>query len=103
MLKWVEEDLDHEQDDEEEDEGCVEVRDVEGGTESPDESVAANYHGQKHCCKLWAQISHKAVQDCSSGDGEGHHDDEVGEEGKGAEDQVGPGSKAGFDHLVGIQ
>ena len=52
--------LDHEQDDEEEDEGCVEVRDVEGGTESPDESVAANYHGQKHCCKLWAQISHKA-------------------------------------------
>ena len=43
------------------------------------------------------------VQDCSSGDGEGHHHDEVGEEGKGAEDQVGPGSEAGFDHLVEVQ
>ena len=43
------------------------------------------------------------VQDGSSGNGEGHHDDEVGEEGKGAEDQMGPGSEAGFDHLVEIQ
>ena len=55
--------LDHEQDDEEEDEGGVKVGHVEGGTESPDESVAPNYHGQKHCCKLWAQISHKAEKE----------------------------------------
>jgi len=103
MLEWVEEDLNHEQDDEEEDEGGVEVGDVEGGTEPTDESVSANHHGEEHCCQFGAQISHKAVQDCSSGHGEGHHHDEVGEEGEGAEDQVGPGSEAGFDHLVEVQ
>jgi len=103
MLEWVEEHLDHEEDDEEEDEGSVEVGDVEGGAEAADESVSANHHGKEHCCKLWAEISHKAVQDGSSGYGEGHHHDEVGEEGKGAEDEMGPGSEAGFDHLVEIQ
>jgi len=103
MLEWVEEHLDHEQDDEEEDEGSVEVGDVEGGAKPTDESVSADHHGKKHCCQFWAEISHKTVQDCGSGDREGHHDDEVGEEGKGAEDQMGPGSKAGFDHLVEIQ
>ena len=35
----------------------------------------------------------------SAGNGEGHHDDEVGEEGEGAEDQVGLGSKPGLDDL----
>ena len=39
------------------------------------------------------------VEDCRASNGEGHHDDEVGEEGKGAEDQVGLGSKAGLDDL----
>ena len=52
--------LHHEQDDEEEDEGSVEVGDVEGGAKPTDQSVAANHHGKEHCCKLWAQISHKA-------------------------------------------
>ena len=52
--------LNHEQDDEEEDEGSVEVGHVEGGAKPTDESVAANHHGKEHCCKLWAQISHKA-------------------------------------------
>ena len=78
MLEWVEEDLeqresvwltivnifyshlDHEQDDEEEDEGGVEVGDIEGGAEAANESVAANHNGKEHCCKLRAQISHKA-------------------------------------------
>ena len=52
--------LHHEQYDEEEDEGSVEVGHVEGGAKPTDQSVAANHHGKEHCCKLWAQISHKA-------------------------------------------
>ena len=35
----------------------------------------------------------------SAGNGEGHHDDEVGEEGEGAEDQVGPLPESSLDHL----
>ena len=52
--------LDHEQDDEEEDEGGVEVGDVEGGTEPPDQCVPADHHGQQHRGKLGAQVSHQA-------------------------------------------
>ena len=79
MLEWVEEDLEkqneydwinifdshlhHEQDDEEEDEGGVEVGDVECGAEPTDESVSANHHGEEHCCQFWAQISHKAEKE----------------------------------------
>ena len=43
------------------------------------------------------------VEDRGSSNGEGHHDDQVGEEGKGAEDQVGPGSKPSFNHLSSVQ
>ena len=55
--------LDHEENDEEEDEGGVEVGDVEGGTKSSDESVSADHHGKKHCCQFWAEISHKAEKE----------------------------------------
>ena len=43
------------------------------------------------------------VEDRSSSNGEGHHDDQVGEEGKGAEDQVGPSSEPSFNHLSSVQ
>ena len=48
-------------------------------------------------------ISHRflkpPVEDRGAGDGEGHHDDEVGEEGEGAEHEVGVGPEPGLDHL----
>ena len=43
------------------------------------------------------------VEDRGSSNGEGHHDDQVGEEGKGAEDQVGPSSEPSFNHLSSVQ
>ena len=52
--------LNHEQDDEEEDEGGVEVGDVEGGTEPPDQCVPSDHHGQKHRGQLRAQVGHQA-------------------------------------------
>ena len=55
--------LDHEQDDEEEDEGSVEVGDVEGGAKPTDKSVTADHHGKKHCCQFWAEISHKTEKE----------------------------------------
>ena len=39
------------------------------------------------------------VKNRRASDGEGHHDNEVGEEGEGAEDEVGLRSKAGLDDL----
>ena len=53
--------LNHEQDDEEEDEGGVEVGDVEGGAEAPDQRVAANHGGQQHRRQLGAQPGHQAA------------------------------------------
>ena len=52
--------LNHEQDDEEEDEGGVEVGDVEGGTEPPDQCVPSDHHGKKHRGQLRAQVGHQA-------------------------------------------
>ena len=43
--------------------------------------------------------SRSPVEHCRASNGEGHHDNEVGEEGKGAEDEVGLWSKAGLDDL----
>merc|ERR1719495_2292066 len=99
VLERVEEDLNHEQDDEEEDESGVEVGDVEGGAEPPDQCVPSDHHGKQHRGQLRAQVSHQAVEDRGSSNGEGHHDDQVCEEGKGAEDQVGPCSEPSFNHL----
>ena len=39
------------------------------------------------------------VDNCRTGHGEGHHDDDVREEGEDAEDQVGRLSEPGLDHL----
>ena len=39
------------------------------------------------------------VKNSSARDGEGHHDDEVGEESEGAEDEVRPLPEPGLDHL----
>merc|ERR1719167_1926479 len=103
VLERVEEDLNHEQDDEEEDEGGVEVGDVEGGAKPPDQCVPSDHHGQKHRGQLRAQVGHQAVEDRGSSNGERHHDDQVGEEGKGAEDQVGPRSEPSFNHLSSVQ
>ena len=58
-IKWGPH-LNHEHYDEHEDEGSVEVGDVEGGAKPTDESVSADHHGKKHCCQFWAEISHKA-------------------------------------------
>ena len=46
------------------------------------------------------RCSHDApVEDSGAGDGEGHHDDQVSQEGKGAEHQVGAGPEPRLDHL----
>ena len=83
MLEWVEEDLeqresvwltivnifdshlDHEQDDEEEDEGGVEVGDVEGGAKPPDQCVPSDHHGQQHRGQLRTQVGHQAGKKAS--------------------------------------
>ena len=41
------------------------------------------------------------VDNCRAGHGEGHHDDDVREEGEDAEDQVGRLTEPGLDHLKG--
>ena len=57
--------LNHEQDDEEEDEGGVEVGDVEGGAEPPDQCVPSDHHGQQHRGQLRAQVGHQAGKKAS--------------------------------------
>ena len=52
--------LNHEQDDEEEDEGGVEVGDVEGGAKPPDQCVPSDHHGQQHGGQLRTQVGHQA-------------------------------------------
>ena len=39
------------------------------------------------------------VENCSAGNSEGHHHDQVGQEGEGAEDQMGSSSKPGLYNL----
>ena len=39
------------------------------------------------------------VKNSSASNGEGHHDNQVGEEGKGAEDKVSPLPESSLDHL----
>ena len=39
------------------------------------------------------------VENCSAGNSEGHHHDQVGQEGEGAEDQMGSFSKPGLYNL----
>ena len=84
-------------------EGSIEVRHVESGPKTSNQSVTTNNGSKQHSSKFRAEICYQAVQDSCASNGEGHHHDQVGEEGKGAEDQVGPGSEAGFDHLVEVQ
>ena len=91
--------LNNEHDDEHKDEGGVEVRDVEGGTETADERVAANDDGEEHGSQFGAEVLDQGVEDGSTGNGERHHNDEVGEEGKAAEDEVRGAAKASLDHL----
>ena len=52
--------LDDKHEYEDEDEGGVEVGDVEGGAEAPDQRVAANHAGQQHGGHLGAQARHQA-------------------------------------------
>ena len=92
--------LDHEHDDEDKDEGGVEVADVEGGAESADQSVAADDGGQEHGGQFRGEAVDQGVEDGGAGDGQGHHHDQVGEEGEAAEHQVSGTTEAGFDHLV---
>ena len=91
--------LNNEHDDEHKDEGSVEVRDVEGGAEASDERVAANDNGKEHGGQLGAEVLDQGVEDSGPGNGERHHDDEVGEEGEAAEDNVCVRAKASLDHL----
>ena len=46
--------------DEDKNESCVEVWDIEGCPQSPDQSVASNDSSQQHCSKFRAQVSHQA-------------------------------------------
>ena len=57
--------LNHEQDDEEEDEGGVEVGDVEGGAKPPDQCVPSDHHGQQHRGQLRTQVGHQAGKKAS--------------------------------------
>ena len=41
----------------------------------------------------------KPVKNSSSSNGQGHHDNQVGQEGKSAENKVGSFSKTSFDNL----
>ena len=41
----------------------------------------------------------KPVENSSSSNGQGHHDNQVGQEGKSAEHKVGTFSKTSFDNL----
>ena len=91
--------LDNEHDDKHEDEGRVEVGDVERGAESADQGVAADDDCEEHGGQLGAEVFDQRVEDGGSGDGEWHHDDEVGEEGEAAEDEVRAAAEAGLDHL----
>ena len=61
IVPGVVEDLDDEHEDEEEDEGGVEVRHVEGGAQAPDQRVAAYHGGQQHRSQLGAQPGHQAA------------------------------------------
>jgi len=99
IVEWIVEYLDDQHQNEDKDESCVEVGHIESGPKTTNQSVTANNRGKKHCSKLWAEVSYQAVQDSCASDGEGHHHNQVGEEGKGAEHQVGAGSKSGLDHL----
>ena len=61
IVPGVVEDLYDEHEDEEEDEGGVEVRHVEGGAQAPDQRVAAYHGGQQHRSQLGAQPGHQAA------------------------------------------
>ena len=91
--------LNNEHDDEHKDEGGVEVGDVERGPETSDQSIAAYDDGEEHGGQLGAEVLDEGVEDGGAGDGERHHDDEVGEEGEAAEDEVRAAPEAGLDHL----
>ena len=91
--------LNDEQEDESKDEGSVEVADVEGGTEPANQGVATDDDGQEHGSKLRAETLDQGVEHGSSGNGQAHHHNQIGEEGEAAEGQVGALSKTGLDHL----
>ena len=84
---------------EDKNEGSIEVRHIESGPETSNQSVTTNNSGKQHGSKFRAEICYQAVQDSSASDGEGHHHDQVGKEGKGAEHQMGARSKPSLDHL----
>ena len=44
-------------------------------------------------------INELPVENCSPSNGQWHHHDQVGQEGKGTEDQMGPSSKPGLYNL----
>ena len=91
--------LNNQHDDEHKDEGCVEVGDVECGAKATNECVTADDDGEEHCGQLRAEVLDQGVEDGGSGNSERHHDDEVGEEGEAAEDNVCVRAKASLDHL----
>lgn len=99
VVEWVVEYFNDQHEDEDKDEGRVEVRDIEGGAEASNEGVSANDSSQEHGSQFRAKIFHQAVENSSASDGEGHHDDQVGEECESAEHQMSPLSEPRFDHL----
>lgn len=59
-------------------------------------------HFVKQFSLIWSTyvcILYKPVKDSGSSNGERHHHDEVGEEGEGAEDNVGPAAEPRLDNL----
>ena len=99
IARGVVEDLHNQKEDEAKDEGSVEVTDIEGRTQTTDQGVSTNDDGEDHGRQFGAEIFDQGVEHCSAGNGQTHHDNQVGEEGKAAEGQVGALSKTGLDHL----
>ena len=54
---------------------------------------------KRETAKWDKEPSNAPVEDSGAGDGEGHHHNQVSQEGEGAEHQVGAGPKPGLDYL----
>ena len=76
----------HQHEYEHENEGRVEVGHVERRPQPAYERVPAYDDGEEHCCQLRAEAPDEGVEDGGAGDSQGHHHDQVGEEGEAAED-----------------
>merc|ERR1719334_1624227 len=99
VFKRVVEDLDHEHEDEHEYEGGVEVGHIECRSKTSDERVPSNHSCKQHGSQLRGKTLHQAVENGSAGNGQAHHHDQIGEEGKSTEHQMSSLPESGLDDL----